>query len=321
MNKTNKNISNIAGLCVKGGRKDNFFLCLLEYFEDSNRWFLSSTLHFKNEMGTGRDDAIKNWLEKYNIDKLIVNFPLSNTACEDCQLECPGINLCPDLNVKEVQFKMNASLETDSNLHKKHPKTYEEMRVLNDQEEIGKALIKKNFDTTGMISRAYRRRLKKGFLPYWNRTLDYFIWNKYFDLMLDFFKTSFDSFGTTSLMVMSRFTYMKKHFSKDMKIYESNANLNLLELYKAGIISNHDLEDLDNAHTAYEARVSILKKIEQNLGIFIYEHDVDLIADHPLAFESFLLGAVGVNIINGKYSKLPNWTSPDKTRFIIPNFL
>lgn len=314
-------ISNIAGLCVKGGRKDNFFLCLLEYFEDSDRWFLSSTLQLKGEMGVDKEDSIQNWLNKYKIDKLIVNFPLSYPACKECTLDCPGIKLCPDLSVKEVQLRIDTVLKIDSKLHDEHPKTYENNRILDDQKSFRKDLVKKNPDEVQLISRPLRRRLKKGFLPYWNRSLDFWIWSKYFDQMHSFFKSSFDSFGNTSLMVLSRFSYMLRQFPKKLKIYEANAQVNLIELYMAEIITKDHIKDLQDIHAAYDARVDILKNIEKKLGIFIYNNDLDLIADHPLAFEAFLLGVVGTNIINGNYEKLPSWTLPVKSRFIVPKFL
>lgn len=314
-------ISNIAGLCVKGGRKDNFFFCLLEYFEESNRWFLSSTLQFKGELGMDKDDAIQIWLDKYNIDNLIVNFPLSPPACQTCSLTCPGIKLCPDLSVKEVQLQTDKLLKEDADLHSSHPKSYEEKRVLKDQVKLSKEVIKHNSkDTPSLISRSLRRRLKRGFLPYWNRALDFWVWDNYFDLMLNLFKCSFDSFGNTPLIVMSRFSYIKKHLPKKLEVYEANYQLNLIEFYKAGIISKAQIESLKDIHTAYTARLEILKSIEEKLGIFIYEHDLDLIADHPLAFEAFLLGAVGPNILKNELLELPSWTLPSETRFAIPKF-
>ena len=40
---------NIAGMSIRGGRRDNFYLCLLEYYQESDRWFLGSLLPVRDE--------------------------------------------------------------------------------------------------------------------------------------------------------------------------------------------------------------------------------------------------------------------------------
>jgi len=42
---------NVAGMSLKGGRKDNFYFCLLEHYPEKDRWFLRSLLHVKDEEG------------------------------------------------------------------------------------------------------------------------------------------------------------------------------------------------------------------------------------------------------------------------------
>ena len=49
---------NIAGMSMKGGRKDNFFFCLLEHFDDGDRWFLRSLLQVKDEEDLAGDEGI-----------------------------------------------------------------------------------------------------------------------------------------------------------------------------------------------------------------------------------------------------------------------
>ena len=87
---------------MKGGRKDNFYFCLLDHFEESNRWFLKSVLQVQDddEVKDG-DDAIRSWIDKFEIRNLVIDFPLTRPACYDCELECPGISKCP---VPEVEY-------------------------------------------------------------------------------------------------------------------------------------------------------------------------------------------------------------------------
>ena len=69
-----------------------------------------------------------------------------------------------------------------------------------------------------------------------------------------------------------------------------------------------------------EVRLDVIKKIETNLNIFIYNHDLDILVKNPRAFDSFLLALSGQNILQEKFLKLPDWTIPDKTKFVIPQF-
>ena len=55
----------------------------------------------------------------------------------------------------------------------------------------------------------------------------------------------------------------------------------------------------------------MIKKIETNLNIFIYNHDLDILVKNPRAFDSFLLALAGQNVLQKKNLKLPDWTEPD----------
>ena len=91
---------------MKGGRRDQFYFCLLEYFENEERWFLKSLLQVKDEEGMSGDDAIRSWIEKYDVWQMVLDFPLSQPACATCLLDCPGAALCPEPSVKEVRRQM-----------------------------------------------------------------------------------------------------------------------------------------------------------------------------------------------------------------------
>lgn len=304
---------------MKGGRRDQFFFCLLEYFEEENRWFLRSLLQVKDEEGLTGDEAIRTWIEKFQVSKMVLDFPLSQAACATCLLDCPGSHKCPEPSVVEVRKRMQAILDHDDHLNKSNPKKYEQDRNWEDMFEYGRDLDDRPA-TNYMLSRAFKRRLKKGFLPYWNRALDFWVWCHYYNQLLEIFNLSFDSFGNTSLMVQSRFNYLRRHFSDDLELFESHGPMILIELLRSDIILKKDLHNLSDIELGIEARLDIVRKIEKGLNIFIYDHDLELLVRNPRAFDSFLLSLAGQNKLMGLEAKLPDWTRPQEISFIAPLF-
>lgn len=304
---------------MKGGRRDQFYFCLLEYFEEEERWFLKSLLQVKDEEGLSGDDAIRTWIEKFNVRDMVVDFPLSQAACATCLLDCPGANECPEPSVVEVRKQMTGILEKDNYLNKSNPKKYEQDRNNDDlfdysRDEDDQPAV--NY----MLSRAFKRRLKKGFIPYWNRALDFWVWSHYYNQLLEIFNLSFDSFGSTSLMVQSRFSYLRRHFPAELNLFEASGHIVLIELLRSGVILKKDLTNLSDIDLGIMARLDIIKKIERILNIFIYDHDLEILVKNTRAFDSFLLAIAGQNLLLGKHCDLPEWTRPEEINFISPIF-
>ncbi len=304
---------------MKGGRNDNFFFCLIEYYPDSERWFLKSLLPVKEEEAENDDEALRVWIENFQVKQLVVDFPLSRPECYHCDLACPGATSCPVESVKTTREKINHLLNEDLEMIKKNPKKYEQERNKSDEVVFNRNIFEKETHHH-LLSRSFKRRLKKGFIPYWNRSLDFFIWKYYYDQILEMFNTSFDSFGNTSLMTLSRFNYIKRHFPKDLELFEANAHIITIELLRSKIILKKDVELISDIDLGIEARIDTIKKIETHLNIFIYNHDLDILVRNPRAFDSFLLALSGQNILQNKNVALPDWTKPNETRFIIPQF-
>ncbi len=304
---------------MKGGRRDQFFFCLIEHFEEDNRWFLRSLLQVKDEDGLTGDEAIRTWIEKFKVKQMVLDFPLSQPACATCLIDCPGSNNCPEPSVVEVRRQMEGILEQDELLRKENPKKYEQDRNSEDLFDYNR-----NFDsrlaTNYMLTRAFKRRLKKGFIPYWNRALDFWVWSHYYNQLLEIFNLSFDSFGSTSLMVQSRFSYLRRHFPEYLSLFEANGPTVLIGLLRAGIIVKNDLHTLGDIELSLDARIDIIRKIEKGLNIFIYDHDFELLVRNPRAFDSFLLAIAGQNKLLGLNAKLPDWTRPQEVNFIAPLF-
>jgi hypothetical protein len=310
---------NIGSLSMKGGRNDNFYFCLIEFYPESQRWFLKSLLPVKDEEALDNDDAIRAWIYNFHVKQLVVDFPLSQPACLSCELDCPGAQACLESSVKAAREKIRDLLNEDQKLINQNPKKYEQDRNKADEIVFNRNVFEKETHHH-LLSRSFKRRLKKGFLPYWNRALDFFVWKYYYDQILELFNTSFDSFGNTSLMIISRFGYIKRHFPKSLELFEANAHVIIVELLRAKIILKKDVELLSDIELGTEVRLDVIKKIESKLDIFIYNHDLEILVKNPRAFDSFLLALAGQNILKNKSLQLPAWTSPESTRFIIPQF-
>ena len=309
----------IAGMSLGGGRKENFFFCLLEFFEDKDRWFLTSMNQVKDEETLDRDSAIMSWVENYSLKQLIVDFPLTKPPCENCDLNCPGTESCHHPVVTKVREQISDLIDEDAKLRDENPKKYEQKRNYDDEVHFSKSILEKETHEH-ILSKSFKRRLKKGFIPYWNRPIDFWVWKNYYDQILKTFNISYDSYGTVSIMLMNRFNYLLRHLPGDLSMYESNTCIILLELYRANILSKKNLVELDDINIAPLARIQVVREIEKKLKVFIYEKDLELIAKNPKAFDSFLLAIGGKRLIVNKVLEIPDFGEKIPPKFIVPVF-
>lgn len=314
-----KQSKSIAGMSLGGGRKENFFFCLLEYFPEEERWFLTSLNQVKEESYLTKDEVITNWVDSYELKQLVVDFPLSKPPCETCDLVCPGIEDCHHPVVTDVKKRMHNILVEDQKRQNENPKKYEQERVEDSLVNYSKNILDKETHHH-ILSKSFKRKLKKGFIPYWNRPIDYWVWYNYYDQMLDLFNSSYDSFGNVSVMLLHKFHYLLRHLPSDLQMYESSIHITLLELMRANIISKKHLIELYDNNVVTLARVRVAKKIEEHLNIFIYNKDLELISKNPKAFDSFILSVAGHALIRNTKRDIPNFGSKDNSRFIAPQF-
>jgi hypothetical protein len=312
-----KGTQSIAGISLGGGLQQNIFFCLLEYFEDKGRWFLTSLHQLKEEEPLSADEAVAAWVAGYQLKKLMVDFPLTTPECESCTLVCPGEKNCHHPKVTQVRKQISTLLEADRLLEEENPKRYEQQRNEEELIDPSKDLFFSG-EEQGILSRSFKRRLKKGFLPYWNRPVDFWIWKNYYNQVLKVFKVSFDSFGDVSTMLLKRFEYLKRHFPKGLRLYETDRNLILLELYRAKIVTKKNLVELIDFDLSPFARMQIAKAIETHCNLFIYQHDLDLIAKNVNAFDSFILAVAGMQLLNGKVKRPDVAEDTIGPEFIVP---
>lgn len=314
-----KSPKSIAGMSLGGGRKENFFFCLLEFFEDKERWFLTSLKQVRDEDKLDSDAAITSWVDNYQLKQLIVDFPLTKPTCESCDLNCPGTENCHHPVVVNVRKEIHELVEEDKRLREENPKRYEQQRNYDNEVHYSKSVLEKETHEH-ILSKSFKRKLKKDFIPYWNRPIDFWIWKHYYDQILNTFNVSYDSYGNVSIMLMNRFHYLLRHLPQDLSLYESNTYITLLELYRSKIISKKHLIELDDLNLAPLARIQVAKLIEKKCNIFIYEKDLELIAKNPKAFDSFLLAVSGQCLVQGKTEKIMDFGEKEPPKFIVPRF-
>lgn len=311
--------NSIAGLSLGGGKKENFFFCLLEYYKDKERWFLTSLKPVKEESHLTQDEAIMSWVKSSSLKQLLVDFPLSKPPCETCDLVCPGIDDCHHPVVHDVKSLMKSILDEDANRIKDNPKKYEQERVDEELVHYSKSVLDKQ-TTSHILSKSFKRKLKKGFIPYWNRPLDVWIWINYYDQILNTFNVSYDSFGNVSVMLLHKFHYLLRHLPLELQIYETSTQIILLELYRAKIITKKHISELTDLNVSTLARIRVAKKIEEKLNVFIYDKDLESISKFPKAFDSFLLAVAGRSVILEQTRDIPEFGVKDKSKFTVPLF-
>lgn len=321
-------MKSIAALSMRGGKKDKFYFCRLEYFEAKKRWFLRNLMQVQDQFEDdeeGADDtidgdlAIHQWIDEYQIEHLVVDFPLSPPTSMTLDLGWPNTSGTQGNSVQFVREKIKELLEYDENLVKNNPKQYERDRNKDDEISYGDYVFKKH-TKDHILSRSFKRKLKRGFIPYWNRTLDFWIWTEYYDQLLEVFNVSYDSFGNTGLIVLFRFNYLRKKFPDNLKLYEANSQIILLELLRNNIITKRDVFNMKKLEEGPEAKLNIIKAIEKKLDVFIYDNDLEVIIKNPRAFDSFLISVAGMRHLMNESVLLPDWTLPWQTNFLVPSF-
>ena len=314
-----KSISSIAGMSLGGGKKENFFLCLLEFFEDENRWFLTSMNQVKEEGHLTQDEAITTWVDDSSLKRLIVDFPQTKPTCETCNLVCPGVENCHHPVVNNIDKMIKYLLNEDLKRINENPKKYEQEREEDNKYDYHRNVLDEE-TSHHILSKSFKRKLKKGFIPYWNRPIDFWIWLNYYDQMLKTYGVTYDSFGTVSVMLLYKFHYLLRHLPPDLQIFESNIHIILLELCRSGIIRKKDLVELQDLNVSTLARVNVARAIEKKLDIFIYNKDLELISKNKKAFESFLLAVAGQALVKKSITKIPELGVQEKSNFIAPQF-
>lgn len=289
----------VGGLSLSGAQQEKAYLCLLTYFEEANRWIVENLDEITLESW-----EVKGWdhlKDHYGFESLVVDFPLTTPPCENCPLNCPGLPSCADSRVRSVFFEIEEMLVGDQKNYQQNPKLYERIRIGEKSGDI--------------LSKSFKRRLKKGFIPYWHRVIDFWIWLNYYDEMRYFFRFCYESYGTTSLFLLQKLKYLHHH-SSQMVLYESNFQLILIELLRSEILSKSKWK----LYSDEKLREWILGEVEKKLNIFLYGHEEEILIRSPKAFASFLLSLAGQCLVRSKKKDIPEWVGIDRERWVIPNF-
>lgn len=311
-------IERVAGMSMRSSRGENISFSLLEHHGD-NRWFLTNLLQLKDEQeyGNSIDQAFIDWPKRMNVSHIVFDLPLSLPLCHTCKLLCPGSSKCPVSEVIMIREYSEKILKEDQDLLLQGRKNYENKRILDNEVSINKNVLTKEVQEA-ILSRSFKRRLKKEFLPYWNRPIDFWIWLNYYDPLLNLFNISYDSFGQTSFMSFSRMQYLRRHIDKNISFYESSIYIVFVEMLRAKLFEQKDLSAINDYILGVDSRYHIIKKIEEGLGIFVYDQDLDILVKDQKSFTSFILSCAGVALSRKKIKELPDWSLSKEGQFLVP---
>lgn len=309
-----------AGISLTSSKNDDFYLTYFEKMEGDTSRF---KLHLKDQHdseGNTHDLILVKHLKDTKIKTAIFDFPLTKSLCFACTLTCPGSELCPQEPIRKVREIIDSLLEEDAKIYKSNPKKYEVDRKSDDIIDWESDLLAKRTDEH-VLSKAFKRRLKRGLSPYANRPIDFWVWQHYYDAYLSAFQTSFDSFGDVSFIHLAYYEYWQKHLPKDLILKETAPQLVLLELYRAEFIDKKQLLTLSDIHQAPLSRLDIVRALSHRLHLVITETQLDKLVRHPRAFTSFILAISGIKLDSHRFYDLPRYTEPEKTHFFVPYFL
>jgi hypothetical protein len=309
----------IAGVYFHSGKTSQFIACVLDYFEPGDRWVLDQ-IYFSGDSSKALNESFESWVIANNITDLVLNFPVSPTLCESCTLMCPGEDSCHHSVNVEMKETVASVLEKDSVYEKENPKDYERARNKQDEYVHRLKVFSSNQTTYTPISKSLKKRLRRGFIPYWNRPIDLFICLNYYNELIQVFNYSYDSFGHTSLMNIKRFNYLSKHLT-GVNIWESNIYLNFLELLRSEILATDDLYGMKYVDEfSVSLRKNIVSKVEKNLNIFIKSEDSAILTFDPRAINALVLSLSGVAKSSNHAVTLPSWCQSSHQNFIVPTY-
>jgi len=269
------------------------------------------------------EPSILDFIAEYKPKKMIFDIPLSQPLCATCDLLCPGMELCPKKSFVEIRLKIEELLKEDHLFQSTSPKRYEREREELDLVKYNYPLLDKRTDVP-LLSRSFKRKLRRGVLPYWNRPLDFWIWMNYFDAWLKIFGSSYDSFGQSSPIHWAQMTYWKKHFPQNLALYETMPQLVLLELHRGNILSKKKLLQLFDFDQAPFARLDTINTLSELLGFQMTEATIDNIVRYPRAFNSALLLLALMQEEKGKYFDLSHSAflmDSGNSHFLVSHFL
>ncbi len=309
----------VAGISLKSGKKESLSICVFDYFSGSDRWFLKELKQITGEAAELEDELIEQ-LREFNPDSLIVDIPIVMPLCHSCTLNCPGLKNCPVSETRTISTIISDLLENDQKLHLTHPKNYERGRVDMELFDYARNLFAKE-TIEPLLSRTFKRKLRKGFIPYKHRPVDFWVWCRYHDLFLEVFKTSYESIGQISQVGQQRFFYLQRHLPTKTNVYETSPYFLCLELFRKKLVAKYDLEKLSDLDFVTNARNKVLEAVIDTFDLFIYDHDWETLLKDARSFDAFLLAATGITKHLKQTENAPDWCGKSGECFLIPGLV
>jgi hypothetical protein len=297
----------VAGLVITSSSQEEYYCTEL----------VNEELHLSSHEDDGADleSLIRNGSQKI----FILDTPLTGPQCKNCRLECPGVKNCHALETVFIRGEIQKLLLVDEQECAQNPKKYEEERIASNRLDLMKNFLDKR-TTDHLLSKSFKRKLKKGYTPYLSRPIDVWVWFHYFDPWLTVFKSTYDPLGHNSYVQFEKIDYLRRHLTGH-PLMESSATLILLELYRADLISKRQLLALTDLDQAALSRLEILRTVGHALGIKISTIQEDKIVRSPKFFQAFLLMLAGCQWMQRKCYQIEDPYLSSAPNFIAPYFL
>jgi len=261
-----------------------------------------------NIPGVFSSDCIICFIEYFPKEKRF--FLSSLKSSKDLKIKDTDSFIIENLNTANLE-SIITSAPVAQNLIDKYE---QEEFCLNDKVlEINKIIEEKK----KIASSVLKRKLNKGFHAYMARPLDIWIHFEYHELIMKYFKSSWDVFIKHYSTIPARIKYLWEDIPNE-KMKESHYIIGLIELKNAKILDSRHLYELAHSDTAQTARANILKQLEKHLALFIYKNDFDILVRKPKAFEAMILALSGQYDLLKKTKEMDNWA--EDSQFMIPSF-
>ena len=250
----------VLGLSIGLGKKDEYWVCLLENYPNQDRWFVSSLKKFSSDFG---EDGLIDWIRKNKIKKCYLDIPFTIPTCEICDLKCPGQLACEHPETKKMR---------------------ESIRI-NQKEKMPKAM---------------KKRSKIGYNPIYHRPFDFWVWQNKTDPMQEQMAYNYEGFFSLSYKQVKKVKYLRTLLESDTIFFESNKYLLFLELSNHKIISKKLFNQLKEFDTIVRAKEDLILGIEEDFILFLSDADFEIIRKQPKALACFLSALSGLCHHQGK---------------------
>jgi hypothetical protein len=158
----------------------------------------------------------------------------------------------------------------------------------------------------------------RDFTPYTQRAVELFVRYSHAPEFLDQpFLESEETLGSNLAPLAARMHYLKG-FLKDVPLLETWPKLDILLFGKKYKIRRQTIENYRKPEVGEAARAEILDILSNELGIFLYDRDIQTITQSLTAFDGFICAIAGLLQDLGQTVSYPDGFPKTASKIVIP---